>query len=268
MPIKAGGHTMTILTKLATGEQCNLYRCSIDGGQTGVFKIARKAEANPLLWRESEVLSSLLDQDSSGHYSPFLPRVQAQVSYTHSTAEPPRCANVLAYHAEINHPDELYSLEEVAAAYPAGADARDVAWMWRRLLTVLSFIHRARVVHGAVSPSHILIEPREHKLVLVGWCGAVMIGEAPITRPARFRDWADWTEKAMPSVDLACAAKSMLYLLAKPADQAIARHFERAATVQDADKLLSDFDRMIDAMWGQRRFREFIMPERLQFERT
>ena len=76
------------------------------------------------------------------------------------------------YHQGISGPDELYSLEEVRAAYPAGIDARDMAWMWRRLLTVLGFVHEQRLVHGCVTPDHVLIEPREHKLVLIGWCGA------------------------------------------------------------------------------------------------
>ena len=44
--------------------------------------------------------------------------------------------------------------------------------MWRRLLTALGWAHRARLVHGAVFPEHVLIHPELHGLVLVDWCYA------------------------------------------------------------------------------------------------
>ena len=44
------------------------------------------------------------------------------------------------------------SLDEVRCAYPDGVDARDAAWMWRRLLVAIGPAHRAGVVHGAVLP--------------------------------------------------------------------------------------------------------------------
>ncbi|MGH3238625.1 MAG: adenylosuccinate synthetase, partial [Streptosporangiaceae bacterium] len=42
------------------------------------------------------------------------------------------------------------SLAEVRAAFPAGIDPRDAAWMWRRLLVAAGAAHRAGVIHGAV----------------------------------------------------------------------------------------------------------------------
>ena len=41
-----------------------------------------------------------------------------------------------------------------------------MAWVWRRLLTIVGFAHANHVVHGAVLPPHVVIEPKEHKLLL------------------------------------------------------------------------------------------------------
>jgi hypothetical protein len=52
-------------------------------------------------------------------------------------------------------------------------------------------------------------------------------------------------------------------LLNPDADPAIKRHLERAAESNaPAFKLLEDFDRLIEALWGPRQFRPFTMPQR------
>ena len=45
-----------------------------------------------------------------------------------------------------------------------------------RPLTVLGFAHSNDVIHAAVLPMHVLIEPRGHKLMLIDWCTAVAGG--------------------------------------------------------------------------------------------
>jgi hypothetical protein len=52
------------------------------------------------------------------------------------------------------------ALTALAAGFPDGLDPRDAAWMRRRLLACLGWAHRARLVHGAVFPEHVLIHPR------------------------------------------------------------------------------------------------------------
>jgi hypothetical protein len=214
--------------------------------------------------REAATLSRLHAGDASGKLAPFLPKPAGSLSY----ASPPDAgqqANVFTYHPEITSPEELYSLEEVRVAYPDGVDARDVAWMWRRLLTVLVFVHELRTMHTAVTPDHVLIEPRGHKLVLVGWCGAVRVGErSGLDLPPGYAEWRRAGEVAAVSDDVNAAAKTMSYLLGAKVEPAVARHLERAAdsTSVDAARLLDDFDRMIEALWGPRRFRAFTMPPR------
>ena len=44
-----------------------------------------------------------------------------------------------------------------------------MAWIWRRLLLALGHAHDRDVIHGAVLPTHVLIHPEAHGLLLVDW---------------------------------------------------------------------------------------------------
>jgi len=250
---------------LAHGDLCNLYRCDLtDRGRPAVFKIARSARANVHVTREAATLRRLSDADTERRFLPFLPQLAGSLHYRQDETEPARAVNVLTWFDGVAGPDELFSLEQVRTEYPQGIDARDMAWMWRRLLTILGFVHRQHVAHGVVTPDHVLIEPRGHKLVLIGWSAAVPFGLIPHLFPLRWRDWnlatsADARGSSAAS-DLGCAARTMSYLLAAGVEPAISRHLERAAESHDAWKLLEDFDKLIEALWGPRRFRAFAMP--------
>lgn len=65
--------------------------------------------------------------------------------------------------------DGFYSLAEVRNAYPDGVDPRDMAWMYRRLLTVLGHVHRAEYMHGGILPTAVWIHPEKHGLILADW---------------------------------------------------------------------------------------------------
>jgi hypothetical protein len=128
---------------------------------------------------------------------------------------------------------------------------------------------------------HVLIEPREHKLVLVDWCAAtrdarksprpttvLSLGHLPWYGPGG----AD--KPATAGLDVAMAARCMIDLVGgDPVGQVLPYKFEPKlehyfrrcldapgnASV-DAWLLLSDFDRLIEQLWGRRRFRVLAMP--------
>jgi hypothetical protein len=215
------------------------------------------------------------------------------VASTPFGSPPPRQANVLRMHDDIGSPaDELYTLVEVRRQFPNGLPPEHIAWIWRRLLTVLGFAHANKIVHAAVLPEHVLIEPREHKLVLIDWCCAIDLSSSsssssPATRrlpiiTGGHRGWygLDANEKPGPWLDIALAARCMTDLVGGDAnykrfppllDAALQRYFQRCLDVSDASnasnasnadawKLLADFDKLIEALWGKRTFRVFEMP--------
>jgi hypothetical protein len=281
MDVAAAGRNYRVEDRLAIGSVCNLYRCRFrkaSGEVEGILKIARDARANELVANEAQALSVLHEPEASGKFKPFLPEVEHSFTLESSGSAAPRRANVLRMHPEIRSPDELYTLAEVRQVYPRGLDPRDVAWMWRRLLSVLGYIHSVGVVHGAVLPMHVLIEPREHKLVLIDWCCAnhPRAAARPVGIMGGFQDWykRHGAARRAPtaSLDIAFAARCMVHLAGgdplvlkfpETVEAGFGRHLARCVDgAKDAWKLLEDFDKLIEALWGPRQFRELRMPPR------
>ncbi|MDB5328387.1 MAG: hypothetical protein JWM57_3956 [Phycisphaerales bacterium] len=258
--------------RLAIGDTCNLYHCTADKGRAmraSVFKIARDVSDNARLITATNRLRRLYETDE--RLLPFLPRVSASLQYRGPAEAEARAAAVLTYHNGIRSPNDLYSLEEVRQSYPRGLEARDMAWMWRRLLTVLAYVHDQQIVHAAITPAHVMIEPKEHKLVLVGWGAAAFTAAPALGRPASYRAWFDDADTILPALDIKTAAQTMLLLLGQrlhrppSIDAALLRYFDRClkpAGPANAWQLLSDFDRLIEVLWGPRQFRPFAMPPR------
>jgi serine/threonine protein kinase len=233
----------------AAGDIADLY--AVDGA---LLKVPRQPGDNDLMQAEASALSSL---DTA-----YAPRLLE--SFTHEdTDRARRTVNVIA------RQDGFVSLAEVHAAYPGGLDPRDVAWMWRRLLTGLGWAHRAGLVHGAVLPEHVLIHPAEHGLVLVDWCYSVPSGTPVPAVVAKHR--AAYPpevlakQPASAATDIYLATGLMLRLTRNPPEAL--RRFARGCRYdrprmrpQDAWRLLEEFDELLGDLYGPRRFRAFAMP--------
>ncbi|RZI77051.1 MAG: protein kinase family protein [Variovorax sp.] len=73
----------------------------------------------------------------------------------------------------LRHPPGYWgSLAEVRRLNPQGLDPRHGVWLWRRMLEVLAFVHDNGRVHGALTPEHALVHPRDHGVLLIGWADA------------------------------------------------------------------------------------------------
>lgn len=281
LDIEIGKTTYHVLDRIAVGSICALYRCRFMSGPRGVegvFKIARDARTNSLVASEADILRRLYALDPAGKFTPFLPAIEASFGFSDGSPGLARQANVLRMHEEIHSPDELFTLWEVKNEFPGGLDPRHVAWIWRRLLNIIGFAHTNGIVHGAVLPMHILIEPRTHKLLLVDWCCATRDRQPlPIIAGghlAWYKRERPSTNPPTPALDIAFAARSMIELLggdplsAKfPAtvDPALQRHLQRSlhgGPGADAWKLMADFDDLITALWGPRKFHVLTMPPR------
>jgi hypothetical protein len=279
------GRTYLVADRIAIGSVCTIYRCrfAAEGGLVeGVFKVVRDASTNAFVGNEADVLRQLHAADDVARYAPFLPIVEDTLNVgenANGTSPTARRGNVLRMHPAIASPDELYTLDEVRAAHPAGLDARDMAWIWRRLLSVLGFAHKHDVVHTAVLPMHVLIEPRDHKLLLVDWCAAIS-GARKNPRPPQLLSMGHlpWygpggaDRPATPGLDVAMAARCMIHVVGGDSvgqvfpykfDPRLEEYFRGclgATGAADAWQLLSDFDRLIERLWGKRRFRVLTMP--------
>ena len=242
----------------ARGDIANLY----EKGPL-LEKVARRPVDNDLLDREAEVLRRLAAGVEPKHRA-YLPELVDGYALEDPATGARRRVNVL------RRLDGYVSLADVTRAYPDGVDPRDAAWMWRRLLVAIGLAHRLGVVHGAVLPGHVLIEPAQHGLVLVDWCYAVETGAKVPALVGRHRDLyapeIPAKEPATPATDIYMATECMRRLLGAEAPPALLR-FARGCALrtqrlrpQHAHVLLRELDEQLEKLYGPRRFRPFSVP--------
>lgn len=265
------------------GDLCNTYRAEsqLKNGKTlGAFcKIAQNAADNDLLKVEATTLKTLRSDTTKAVFHAYFPELLDSFSYADGSQK--RQANVL------DALDGFYSLAEVRQVYVDGITPLDMAWMWRRILWALSYVHDLGIVHGALLPDHILIQPQQHGVILVDWCYASVTDNG--TQPAltaivdRYRDWypSEVFAKQTPSAatDLVMAARCMVYVMGGDpitgnfTNNRVATPFRaffrgcmqtaQAARPQDALQLLAEFDELLERLgspYYPRRFRPFAMP--------
>ncbi|UGQ13290.1 molecular chaperone DnaJ [Yinghuangia sp. ASG 101] len=264
----------------ARGDIAALYKVTYadkDGSEVrALLKMPRSVADNDLMAREATALARIA-REGDRKYAAYVPALIESFRHRDADNGNERRANV------IERVRGFASLAEVRDAYPDGLDARDVAWMWRRLLVALGYAHRAGVVHGAVVPDHVLIHPQKHGLVLVDWCYATVMERGPDGRyragaehvPAMLDRHAAMYPPEVPgkqppdqSADIFMATHCMTYLLNADAPRPLLR-FARGCTLpapqrrpHDAWQLLGELDELLGRLYGPRRFRPFTMPGR------
>jgi hypothetical protein len=203
--VRSPQRTFVLEHKIAAGDLCDVHR-SVSEGETFLIKTPRigGGAANALIEKEWRALWSLAGPNADEHHSLYFPR---PVESFLREDDGRRC-NVLKWE------DGFYTAGEIATRHPAGLDGRHLAWMFKRILAALGYVHRQGWVHGAVLPPHLLFHAENHGLHLAGWIHAVSAGQGLTLVPAPFKAWyppeAKWA--AGPATDIYLAARSLLYL--------------------------------------------------------
>ncbi len=164
------GQRYVVLGRIARGEGCDLFLGRSDRRLTEmvVLKVVRALADTDLLEREWRVLEELSRSDARGadYFSGLLPQRVA-----HGTVETPggtkRKGSVFRWRSGFVH-----TFEDITRVYPCGVDSQTAVWLWKRTLELLGWVHRSGYAHGAVLPWHLLVHPRDHGVVLVGWSSA------------------------------------------------------------------------------------------------
>jgi hypothetical protein len=258
------GRKYVLAEQVATGVTVNVHRCTPPGRTVAWARVVRHPRDNDLADVEARALRWLhgVTEGTSARYRAFVPELLDSFTYRQSDGVARRVTIVDAL-------DGWHSLEAVHRRYPAGLDPRDMAWMWRRLLTVLGFAHQHGITHGAVLWPHVYIEPEQHGLILSEWSFSASSGRTiPLMHPL-YRGWYP-TEVAAketpgPATDIAMGARCMLELLGDNPPTQYGAFFRGCMLAnprrrpQDAWELLREFDDLIERLHGPRRFRPFSM---------
>jgi hypothetical protein len=242
----------------ASGDLANLYE-----HERGLLKIARDPADNDLIEREASALVALRARGDK-RYLAYVPVIAGSQLHKDPVSGIRRRANVIGKLAG------FATLAEVKAAYPAGVDPRDAAWMWRRLLVAIGLAHQVGLVHAAVLPEHVLIHPGDHGLVLIDWCYAVSqhAGRA-VAIPGKYADWypAEVLDRQPigPDLDIYLATKCLTDLIGDGIPAQLAA-FARGCTLpnprrrpDDAWRLLGELDEVFERLYGARKYRPFAL---------
>ncbi len=136
---------------------------SDDGEETAVLlKVAANPVDDDLVTNEAEKLGKLFPPGTPDEKMfRYLPRLLGSFSATLRGVE--RRANLLLAYPR------MPPLNIVHEVYPSGLDFRDVVWMFKRLLVVVGFAHDKGLVHNAVLPPHVIVDPTGHGAKLLDW---------------------------------------------------------------------------------------------------
>ncbi|NMO00342.1 hypothetical protein HH308_03835 [Gordonia sp. TBRC 11910] len=245
------------------GSVADVYRGSSDDGEGVVVKIPRKPSSNALMDAERDALIDIQASGGDGNdwLRHYFPRFVDRIGHQDPTTRERRSINVLN---DIG--TSFVTLADVRAAYPDGLDPRDYAWMHRRLLRALAAAHRAGWAHTALTADNVLIEPERHGVVVAGWSYATRIGDVPpLAALAERPPEAASMQPVTAGWDVYMAHGLMLDTLRSQTPKRL-RSFADGCRQKnpqhrpDAVDLLSEFDDLLENLYGRRRFRQFAMP--------
>lgn len=162
------------------GEFCTIYRgVRQNPVEVSVVKMLRDQDLESLtaLSREAKILTQLRGKkgvQGSEYFSQLIPQVVVAATPENVTGpgDFKGAANVYLWRSGFN-----YTYSDVAGEYPAGVDARTAIWMWKRNLEFLGWLHQTGYVHGSITPQHLLVHPRDHGSILVGWSKVTEVGK-------------------------------------------------------------------------------------------
>jgi hypothetical protein len=208
------GRTYVLQGRVAEGDGCDVFLARRDRRLTELvlLKILRATSDADLLAREWRTLQSLHNSDAQGadYFQRLLPQLVAHGRLT-GVGLDPRPTSVFRWRSGFAH-----TLDDVRRAYPDGVDPRASVWMWKRLLELLGWVHRAGYTHGAVIPSHLILHAKDHGVVLAGWSSAVRNEKLPALSTAAKRFYPDtvWNHRVVTNTtDLIMAARCMAHVL-------------------------------------------------------
>jgi hypothetical protein len=219
-----------IVTQIQLGSRCYHVEGLMGRGQHADVYFARSAGPTPELvviklgcvedgfsWMKQEyhTLASLhaSTREDAEFFTFFIPK---PLFFAHIT-DPEGCERPVAVYKYRNLFD--WSLEDIKLAYPEGVCERTAVWMWRRILQLLSFVHASGYVHGAVLPSHIIINAPNHGGALVGWSACVHRGQEIVLIDERQRLFyppaltKDHALTASQELDLYMLARAMMWVV-------------------------------------------------------
>lgn len=181
--------------------------------ELAIIKILRDPQDTALFDNEWDVLQTLQRSDARGSdiFTMLLPQPILHGTISDGSYTGQR-VNIFRWASGFHH-----TFDDVLQAYPQGIHPRASIWIWRRILEILSFIHNSGMVHGAVLPSHLLVQENEHGIRLVGYGAAGPSGKKLPTISQRYESFYPKSAQSgsglTPQLDIAMSARCIIAIL-------------------------------------------------------
>lgn len=263
--VTVGGSSRSFPEHLGDGDLAAIWRAPGDDGDACVAKVAHAAADNDLLFNEAETLQRLHAGDA--RQRALLPQLHDRFF----TADG-RAGNLLGF-------VEGHDGVALRARLPRGVPPEHIIWIARRLLSVVGHAHSCGVLHGNIEPAHVIVRPRDHRVVLIDWCYALF---EPGRTGQGFRaihDEYSAPEVAQrgpptPPADLLSVGRTLAFLLGgDPLSLELPEHVpdpiqrfvrylarpSRLQRAQDAWDMFAELERIRELVYGPHVFREFVV---------
>lgn len=164
--VHVGGLPYRLIGRIGTGESSEVFLAERAHriSERVIVKLLRARDDAALFDREWDTLGLLHASTTEGapQMTRRLPQLVARGTARGLVDERP----ALVMRAASGF---VHTLDDVRTHHSGGVDARHAVWMWRRILELLGWVHRAGFAHGAVLPQHLIVHARDHGVMLVGW---------------------------------------------------------------------------------------------------
>jgi hypothetical protein len=162
-------------------------------------------------------------------------------------------------------PEGFVPFTRILEVYPKGVDARDLSWIFRRMLIAVGNAHDVGLIHGAPDLNAFYIKPDVHGVILNNWQYSVETGKTLSAIPTAIHD--DYPQSVFDKkpVDYALDIR----LIAKAAERLFGpdtpRQFKSfmngcmMAKTPEARYLLGEFEEMLVRLYGPPVFHKFTL---------
>lgn len=169
---------------LGETEDFRIYECTLSDGGVGILKIAVTCEKNPLLDREAFILRTMRDEalwlESEYEKVKKDPNhaLNYQISFPNliesflAQDQGMRRINIVNFTAITDDLGCLVPIAHIASRDCVRVDPKTSAWMLGKLLKILVFAHSQGISIGKVTGDNVLIERKEHYVIIFDWSEA------------------------------------------------------------------------------------------------
>lgn len=272
--IQVKKYSFTFTTLAASGDISDIYK-----GKDVALKVVRDPRNNDLLENEARILKELfpIEQEEVKHFR-YLPKYLGMIKL--SEGKQARQANLF------NWLTNFHSLVSIRESFSSNLPMEHGVWMLNRILEGLTYIHSKNIIHGALTPDHILVygggqkdDPWNHGAKLIDWSYAVKKGESV---KAISPSWKHMyppeilsKKPASFSTDIYMAVKSIIYVLGgDPSIDSLPVNIpsyltrflkgctlkNQSARPQDVRELYDEFKTHMRSHYGPKKYVRFDLP--------